>query len=393
MPTDTIDVNRRWWVLALLGLSRISLGFQFQTMGSTSEPIAAELGLNYAEIGTLIGLFMLPGLFLALPAGFASRYASDRVILGGSLALLGVGGAIAALADGFGLLGLGRIACGAGFVFSTIYFSKLVADWFTGKELATAMSLTVMTWPLGIALGQVGHEWLAANFMWQTAFVVASTYCFAASLLVLLTYKPPPGLATRAIASEWRIPRNELVLTLLASLVWAFFNAGYIVYLNFAPNVLVTGGYSPLGAATVISLGSFTMMLSGAVCGQLADRTGRNDLIVYICMVTAVLSLLLLPVTSLAIAVSLLFGLVAMSPAGVIMALTAEAMAPERRAVSMGVFFMSYFLVAAPAPAIAGWLYDVTGEPYSAVLFGAVLFTATAVSLKVFRSARRRINV
>ena len=67
---------------------------------------------------------------------------------------------VAALAQGFGLLALGRLACGAGFVISTIYLTKMTADWFSGKELATAMGLLVMSWPLGIALGQVSQVWI-----------------------------------------------------------------------------------------------------------------------------------------------------------------------------------------------------------------------------------------
>ena len=62
-------MNNRWFILGLLFITRISLGFQFQTMGSTSNKVIYELALNYAEIGTLIGLFMLPGLFL----GYSSR--------------------------------------------------------------------------------------------------------------------------------------------------------------------------------------------------------------------------------------------------------------------------------------------------------------------------------
>ena len=64
----------RWFVLALLFVTRISLGFQFQTMGSVSDEVIRELDLNYAEIGSLIGLFMVPGLFLAIPAGLAGKF-------------------------------------------------------------------------------------------------------------------------------------------------------------------------------------------------------------------------------------------------------------------------------------------------------------------------------
>jgi hypothetical protein len=36
-------------------------------------------------------------------------------------------------------LAIARTLCGVGFVFGTIYLTKMLADWFAGKELATAM--------------------------------------------------------------------------------------------------------------------------------------------------------------------------------------------------------------------------------------------------------------
>jgi MFS family permease len=99
----------RWAMLALLFVCRTSLGFQFQAMGSTAPRVAAEFGLNLAETGTLIGLFMLPGLFLALPSGYAGRHVSDRRLLAIGLLVMGLGGVLAALAAGFGWLALARI--------------------------------------------------------------------------------------------------------------------------------------------------------------------------------------------------------------------------------------------------------------------------------------------
>ena len=68
----------RWAILALLFAARVGLGFHFQTLGSVADPLVRDLHLNFAEIGTLIGLFNATGLVLSIPAGLAGRYASDR---------------------------------------------------------------------------------------------------------------------------------------------------------------------------------------------------------------------------------------------------------------------------------------------------------------------------
>ena len=386
---STGDRNR-WAMLALLFVARVGLGFQFQTMGSVGDPVAQDLHLSFAEIGTLIGLFMIPGP-LALLAGVASRYMSDRMLVAGGLLLLALGGASAAIADGFGLLAVGRLLCGTGFVISTIFFTKMVVDWFAGRELATAMAIVVASWPFGIAMGQVGHSWLAIVHGWRAPFVAASIYCLAAALLVLIAYRPPPTTTAAPASPSTMLTAREWSLTLIASVVWAAFNAAYIVYLSFAPRVLEASGIGALAAASTISLASWVVIFSGAVCGHIADRTGRSDLILAICLCCGMASLALLQHAAWAGAVSLAFGMLGMAPAGLIMALTGAAMAPQKRALGMGIFFGVYFLSSAPAPAIAGWLYDRTGDAFTPILFAIALFALTLAANFAFRFTQRAL--
>ena len=382
----------RWFIIAILFVCRTGLGLQFQTLGSVSNQLVAEMGFSFTEVGTLIGLFLVPGMVVALPIGYAGRFLSDRVLVGLGLLTMGAGGGLAAIAEGFGLIAVGRIVCGVGFVLSNVYFTKMVADWFVGKELATAMGILVMSWPFGIAMGQIGHEWIAETINWRAALLVAAAYCTVGAMVVFAVYRAPKQTSSSTSSLTFGLPRPQLVLTLIASLVWALFNAGYIVYLSFAPRMLMSNGYSPVQAAAIISIASWVMIVSGAVCGQIADRTGKPDVVLYICMVVAMSSLLLLPYASFAILLSLAFGLMGMAPAGVIMALTGEAMSRDHRAFGMGVFFTSYFIVVAPAPAVAGWLYDYSSNPYWPLLFAVALFGMTALTNLAFRATQKNLG-
>jgi predicted MFS family arabinose efflux permease len=374
----------RWSILALLFVCRIGLGFQFQTLGSVSDSLVAALGFSYAQIGTLIGLFMLPGLVLALPAGYLGRALSDRALVSLALLWLAAGGLIAALAQGFGWLALGRLACGVGFVFSTIYMTKMTADWFAGKELATAMGILVMSWPLGIALGQIGQVWIDLHVDWRTVFAVAALYCALGAVAMFLGYRPPPNLAPPP-TGPIGLPRGELLLTLLAASCWGLYNAGYIVFLSFAPRVLMAGGHGPVQAAAIISLASWAMIFSGAVGGRIADRSGRGALMFYLCCVVGVAALLLLRQTAWAVPLSLVYGLAGGAPAGVIMALTGEAMAPQRRAFGMGMFFSLYFVLLSLGPPLAGALYDARRDPFVPLQFAVLLFAGAALAFWLFR--------
>ena len=74
-------LNNRWLMLSLLFLTRLSMGFQFQSLGSVGPALISGAGLSNFELGSLIGIFMLPGLFLAFPGGYLGRYFSDKSII------------------------------------------------------------------------------------------------------------------------------------------------------------------------------------------------------------------------------------------------------------------------------------------------------------------------
>ncbi len=380
----------RWAILAVLFVARTGLGLQFQTVGSVSEEIATDLGLNFTEVGTLIGLFMLPGLILSLPTGYVGRFASDRTVACFGLGCLALGGVLVAVGTGFATAAAGRLMCGAGFVFSTVFFTKMIVDWFGGKEIATAMGILVMSWPLGIAIGQVGYGWLVKTFSWQMAFYAASAFCFVGLLLVLLFYRAPSDAPAASAEQRSQLSGREFVLVSIASIVWAALNAAYIVYLSFAPPVLQQIGLGALEAAAVASLASWAMLVSIPLAGQIADRSGRPDMVLYACLLCGIVALLLLPYGALAAAICLAFGFLSGAPAGIIMALPGEALKPANRAFGMGIFFSWYFLITTPAPIVAGWLYDLSGDARWPIYFAAALFAATAGANLMFRLAQRR---
>ncbi|MTI42465.1 putative MFS family arabinose efflux permease [Roseibium hamelinense] len=366
----------RWRILALLFLARIGLGFQFQTVASVGDDLVVAFGLDYAGIGLLIGLFMAPGLVLAIPAGYWGRFVSDRIMVVMGLGALALGGAVSSLATESWAIGLGRIFAGAGFLFTTLYFTKMVADWFEGREIATAMSILVMSWPFGIAMGQVGHAWLAQAYGWQVPFQAASVYCLFAALGVLLYYRPPHDLPPAQGGSAVALTGQEWRLVVCAASAWGMFNAAYVTYLSFGPKVLEELGQSAIAAAGIVSIGSWLMIFSGAVCGQVVDRFGGRNAVLAVCMGGAVASLMLLGVQGGGLGASVLFGLIGMAPAGVIMAMAGQAMRPQVRAFGMGIFFTVYYAIMLVTPPIAGAILDATGNVQGPIWLAIVMFAA-----------------
>lgn len=380
----------RWRILGILFFARVGLGFQFQTVASVGDDLIEVFGFNYADIGFLIGLFMAPGLFLAIPAGYWGRYVSDRMMVVFGLCGLALGGAASSFATDSWTIGIGRIFAGAGFLFTTLYFTKMIADWFEGREIATAMSILVMSWPFGIAIGQVGHAWFAQTYGWQVPFQAASAYCLIAAAGVFLLYRPPHDLPDAAAGARVALTGQEWRLTLCAAAAWGIFNAAYVTYLAFAPKVLEGHGQTAIAAAGIISIGSWIMIISGAACGQIVDRFGGRNSVLAVCMGGAIAALFLLGMPGSGVGASILFGLIGMAPAGVIMAMAGQAMRPQVRAFGMGMFFTVYYAIMWITPPVAGAILDATGNPQGPLWLAMILFALVVplgIAFQFFKGA------
>jgi predicted MFS family arabinose efflux permease len=145
--------HSRWLMLALLFWLRAAMGFQFQSVASIGGPLAAEFGISASALGALIGLYILPGFVVALPSGALASRLPDRATASAGLIVMAAGSIVMALAPSYAMLCAGRLLAGIGYALYTLVITKMVADWFTGREMFTAMGVMLASWPCGIALG------------------------------------------------------------------------------------------------------------------------------------------------------------------------------------------------------------------------------------------------
>ena len=120
----------RWLALALIFVTRISMGVQFQSTASVAPLLVDDLHLSYAQLGTLVGLYLLPGVVLALPGAWLGRRFGERRVVVGSLAVMVIGGLLTAWSGSFATAAAGRALSGGGAVLMNVLLVKLTADWF-----------------------------------------------------------------------------------------------------------------------------------------------------------------------------------------------------------------------------------------------------------------------
>jgi hypothetical protein len=71
-------VRSRWVALAVIFLTRLSMGFQFQSVASVGPFLLDEFRLSHAQLGGLMGLYLLPGAAVA-PVFFAAAVMAATV--------------------------------------------------------------------------------------------------------------------------------------------------------------------------------------------------------------------------------------------------------------------------------------------------------------------------
>lgn len=383
----------RWKMLIVLFLARTAMGVQFQSVAALSPLVQDRYGIGLAEIGLLIGLYLAPGASVALPGGvLAARLGEKRIVVLALAAML-AGAVIAALAPSAGWLMAGRLVAGTGGVILNIVMTKLLVDWFAGREMATAMAIFVNSWPVGIAAGLLVYPVVAESFGLGAARMIELGVVAGGLALFALVFRVAPGAAAGPAAV--RVVRLPWMPLVAAGLIWALYNAALAMLFSFGPTVLVARGLDLVSAGGLAGLFMVVAAVMIPPGGVLADRTGRRDMLIavsvagFAVLIPATLVVPVAGVTALYVGIAAVFALAA----GPIMTLPGAILAPPQRAFGMGVFFTLYYAVMMVAPSLAGRVAETLGTPAVALLIGSGMSAACLVLLGLYRVSARRVAV
>ena len=382
----------RWVALAIVFVTRTSMGYQFQSVASVGPLLVPELGLAWAQLGTLIGVYMLPGAFFALPGGMLGQRLGERRTVVASLALMVAGGLVTAASHGFAVAAAGRVLSGAGAVLMNILLAKMVADWFAEGELTTAMAVMLSSWPVGLGLAAATLGGLATRSSWRMAIVATGLAAALGLVLIAFVYRDPPrapGGASGPADRRATLPRREVKLAVSAGFAWGCFNASLVAVIAFGPGMLMARGASLGDAGFIVSLAIWVTILSVPLGGLLTDRLGRANLVIVAGSITAALATLLLPALPHPLLAFCLLGLAIGAPPGAMMALLPKAVAAERLATALGVYYTVFYVVMALAQPAAGAVRDLSGNPAAPIAFAALVMAATVLGLALFRGVER----
>lgn len=384
-------LRHRWFIIAIIFLARTTMAMQFQSIAPVAPLVVADLGITYAQLGLLIGLYLLPGTVLALPGGLlGQRFGNRRVALWG-LALMVIGGFVTASSHSLWPVRGGRLLSGAGGVLLNLILAKMTAEWFAGKEISTAMSIMLISWPFGIGLGATLFGAVGAVSSWRFVQHVAAALAAGAFVLVAILGRDAPGVGATGTSLRFlpNLSPRAWALTLTAGAAWMLFNVSFILVVGFGPGLLQARGATLGHAGFLVSLAIWISTIAVPLGGAVVDRTRRPNLAVVLgCLLTAG-AIMAMPLIGPPVVWLLLGGVVAGLAPGALMALVPGSVPPEQLSAALGLFYAIFYLGMAVMQPLAGLLRDVTGSPAAPLFFAAAAMVLTVVALSAFRWIER----
>ena len=383
-------MRNRWGVLAVLFLVRLTMAFQFQSVAAVAPLLSGKFGVSLADIGLLIGLYFAPGVVLSLPGGAIGQKFGDKRTALIALVMMLVGSLAMALTELWSLQIAGRLVAGAGGVLLNVQLTKMITDWFAGKEMATAMAIFVNSWPAGVALSLLSLPLIG------TAYGLAAVHLFVAALItigaVMAAFYRAPQSAIAGVASSARLSVQVMMAVVVAGLIWGLFNLGFAMIFSFGPTMLVERGYTIAQSGSVISIVLWLAVFSVPLGGFVADRLKRPQFVLVAGSLLFALLMLLLAHSGVVIPLVVALGLISGQPAGPMMSLPARVLEPATRALGMGIFYTLYYAAMTVGPIVAGAAAKWTGSAAAAFDFGAAVVLACPLLLWLFNHSAQALS-
>lgn len=375
----------RWLVLFSCFLAFVAYAFVFQSMPPLLSDAAAEFSISEAQAGLLMSLAVVPGIILALPAGFAVNKYGFRLL--GSVSTLSVaaGSLITALADSFFIALLGRFVLGVGGAFIVVGTPAVISQWFERKDMGKAMGFfaanmpvaTILAFPVAAALAQSYNDW---HYSFYVGALLAAVTALAVFLVVregpLREHKENIGAAEVRYAL-----RNSEIWK--ASLVWMLFNGAAIAYLSWAKTLFESfKGLPSLEASVFASVLMYAAVFFVPVFGWASDKTARKKLFLVggsIAMAVALIATSYASGVTFLVSVIML-GITAAIVPPVVMTIPSQNLPPNLSGTGFSVVTLCQNIGIAFAAPYAGYLIQVTRD-ITATFFGISLLSLAAAAV------------
>jgi len=290
----------RWVVLLASFLGFVAFAFGFQLGPPILINLEKEFGVQGAQTGLFMSLVMIPGIILALPAGFIINKYGFRWLSFLSLITVVAGNLLTATATSFAIALAGRFILGIGGAFLVVGTPVFIPQWFEHKELGKAMGVFSTNMPIAIIIAFPTAAALSQTYGWHSPFYVAALLAFVCALFFVFSTKEGP------LKGEPKPIRMDEVKRALKTVevwklgvAWMLFNTATIAFVTWAPTLFQQfKGLDSFNASLLATVVMYSAVGLVPVFGWASDRLGRRKPFIIIGPIVVTLTLFLIAFSS-----------------------------------------------------------------------------------------------
>jgi MFS family permease len=335
--------NYSWVILFVAVLGFVLFNFAFQSVPPLLNSLQVIFNVDNSTAALLMSLVVIPGVFLALPAGMLINKHGFRKIGTISAISLTIGSLITAFSLTFPQMLIGRLIIGIGGCFLTIGAAVVIPQWFAPKDIGKAMGVYVAGVPIAVVAAFFATPILAQNYGWQIPFYITSIASVISAILFLALVKDGPYRIAASVGPlevKQALSSRELWKI---GIIWMLFNMSAIGFLTWAPVMFVTFKSFDIIYASILSSSIMIVALFMApLYGWASDKIDRRKPFIIIgALITGALNfsvgyLLGIPL----IMAIVLSGFSGAAVPGLIMAIAARTLPQKQAGISFGVMTM-----------------------------------------------------
>ncbi len=395
-----------WYALGVLFLINALNFFDRQIIGAVGEPIRKEFGLSDSALGALNTAFTLIYAFVGLPLGKLADKYSRKKILAIGVFVWSFMTAASGLARNFWQIFALRLGVGIGEASCAPAATSLIGDYYPAEKRAKAMSIFMLGLPVGLALSFAVSGWVAKNYGWRTAFLVAGLPGLLCVLLVLFIKEPARGgVETVNVGQKKREGSAYKLILSSPTMIWlilsgALHNFNMYALGGFITPYLMRHHNLDIAQANYVAmivyglLGAPGLLLGGFI-GDWAKRK-RPDGALLLCSFAILLSV---PFFFFSIGIAsgeyiAFSALIGTSCAlmyfyySIVYSTISDVTEPAMRGTAMAVYFLAMYLLGA---SLGPWIIGIISDYFtSQAAIAAGVTELTAKTLEPFRGAGLR---
>jgi MFS family permease len=400
------------WIVITMGLLTTigAHGFGRFAYSIINPSMVDGLGLSYAQVGKLATGNFVGYLILAIVGGFLAARLGPRIVIGLSLALMGITMILTGLAETYGFALAMRTLTGLGNGGAYVPAMALGSIWFAARKRGLATGIVTAGIGIGFALsGVIVPPILSAYGTegWRSCW-----YYLGVIVLVLagVTYgflrNRPEDLGLKQLGSDTSVDKSEGQKTKglewgkiykvgsvwHLGVVYFMFGFSYIIYINFFATFLVKEmGWTNSDAGRLFTFLGFLSIFCGLLWGGISDVIGRRGgaALAYVALAISYGIFALFRSPGAFYISAVFFGLTAWAIPTIMAAAAGDYVGPRLAPAGLGFITLFFGIGQAIGPYVGGLFADMTGSFTLSFVLASGVSVIGAVGSLVLRRPRR----